>query len=192
PPVGTVGGSLMQLAAAGVRAHIAVHLSARRGFDVDAAGTSIHVLGAEGDGSPVEQVEEFTHRACNAFLKHFRGVSAPITLLGCEWSSALALSILRGIKDLPAFLSLHSLERQRSTMNEEVSRRIEEIEVRALREARAVLVHDPATAALASELAPDSGDRLLAPREIFPVQQFETGLDPGQVKARYHIGPVDP
>ena len=87
---------------------------------------------------------------------------------------------------------MHSLERQRSDLSGEISRRIEEIELSGLREVKAILVHDPATAEVAKYWVPECADRIRYARPIFPFQQFNSQLDPGAVKARYQVGPVDP
>src|SRR5262249_4009279 len=142
--------------------------------------------------APPGSVQRFARRACNAFVERFPASCPHVTVLGCEWSSGPALSILRGIKGAPTVLSLHSLERQRSDMSSEISRRIEEVELSELRAARAVLVHEAGTAEGAKFWVPECGDRITCARQPFPVEQFESKLDPGEVKARYQVGPVDP
>ena len=181
-----------QVAGALTRRGVALHVFSRNGFEVDAPGVSIHVLGEGEEEGLLDRVQEFTHRACNAFLKQFPGGAAPVTLLGCEWSSAPTLSLLRGVKNLPTILSLHSVERQRSDLGTEESRRIEEIELCGLREARVVLAHDAGTAEVVRQVLPECADRTVCARERFPVHQFRRDLDPGAIKARYQVGPVDP
>src|SRR5262249_20255850 len=39
---------------------------------------------------------------------------------------------------------------------------------------------------------PECADRIVQVYQRFPVQNFESKLDPGAVKARYQVGPVDP
>jgi glycosyltransferase involved in cell wall biosynthesis len=169
-----------------------VHVFARQAFVQEAPGVVVHVLGDAVAGDLLEQVQEFTHRACNAFLKQFQATPARVTLMGFEWSSVQALSILRGIKNLDMLLSLHSQERQRSDVSSEVSKRIEEIEVSGLREAKTILLHEPATAAVAKACVPECAERLTSLRQMFAVEPFNTKLDPGAIKARYQVGPVDP
>jgi glycosyltransferase involved in cell wall biosynthesis len=190
-PDSPVGRFVANLAAALARRGTPVHLFVRRGPELAATGVSVHVLG-ESDGELLEQVQEFTHRACNAFLKLFPNGHYPLTLLGCEWSSVPALSLLRGIKDADMLLSLHSLERQRGDLGSDVSRRIEEIELCGIREARTVLVHEGGTAEVVKHWLPECADRLTCVRSIFPVAQFRGGLDAGAVKARVQVGPIDP
>jgi glycosyltransferase involved in cell wall biosynthesis len=170
----------------------AVHLFTRTPWDLDAAGGTVHAVGEAEDGGLIDRVQEFTHRACNAFLRHFRDASVPITLMGCEWSAVPTLSILRGIKDLNSILSLQSLERQRSDMTSELSQAIEAIELTGLREARTVLVHDPAVGEVARYWVPECADRTVCVRSPFPFERFNRGIDPGAVKARYQVGPIDP
>jgi glycosyltransferase involved in cell wall biosynthesis len=171
---------------------IALHVFSRKGFELDAPGVSVHVLGEGDDENLLDRVQEFTHRACNAFLKQFQGTAAPVTLLGCEWSAAPVLSLLRGVKNLPTILSLHSVERQRSDLTSEESRQIEEIELAGLREARVVLARDAGTAEVIRQVLPECADRTVIARERFPVHEFRRDLDPGAVKARYEVGPIDP
>jgi len=171
---------------------VAVHVFTRTAFDLDVEGAYLHVLGEGEDACLLDRVHEFTHRACNAFLRRFQGATAPITLMGCEWSAVPALSILRGIKDLNTILSLHSLERQRSDMKSDLSQQIEAIELTGLRETRTVLVHEPATAEVAKYWAPECADRITCVRSLFPTQRFNRTLDPGAIKARYQVGPIDP
>ncbi len=171
---------------------VAVHVFTRMPFILETEGASVYVLGEGEDACLLDRVHEFTHRACNAFLRRFQGTTPPITLLGCEWSAVPAMSILRGIKDLNTILSLHSLERQRSDMKSDLSQQIETIELTGLREARTVLVHEPATAEVAKYWVPECGDRATCVRSIFPTQRFNRTLDPGAIKARYQVGPIDP
>jgi glycosyltransferase involved in cell wall biosynthesis len=169
-----------------------VHLFSRLPFDPEPAGAMVHVLGGVEGGELLEQVQEFTQRACNAFLQRFPNGSARVTLMGFEWSSIQVLSILRSIKNLDMLLSLHSLERQRSDLSSDISKRIEEIELSGLREAKTILVHEPGTAEIAKSWVPECGERITCVRQRFPAEHFTTPLDPGAIKARYQVGPVDP
>ncbi len=171
---------------------VALHVFSRKGFEVEAPGVSIHVLGEGDEETLLERVRGFTHRASNAFLKQFQGSAAPVTLLGCEWATVGAVSLLRGVKDLPVILSLHSVERQRSDLTSAESRQIQEVELSGLREAKVVLVHDAGTAEVVRQLLPECAGRIVCARERFPVHQFRRDLDPGAIKARYEVGPIDP
>jgi glycosyltransferase involved in cell wall biosynthesis len=186
-----VGQFVARLAAAVAGRQTPVHLFARLPFEVEAEDVHVHVLGGVSEGDLLGRVQDFTHRACNAFLRQFVNGSL-VTLMGFEWSAAEALSILHGIAQAPAILSVHSLERQRSDMTSEVSRQIEAIEHRGLREARTVLVHDGATAETAKYWVPECASRIVPARQMFPVKDFRGVLDPGVVKARYQVGPIDP
>ncbi len=190
-PESIVGRFVSQLAEALTRQDIDLHLFARHDFQLEAPNVFLHVLG-ESSGDLLEQVHEFSHRSCNAFLKLFPSSCSHVTLMGFEWATIPGLSILRGIKSIDILLSLHSLERQRSDMSSELSRSIEEIELGGLREARAILVHEPATAEVARFWVPECAERVVAVRQRFPVELFQGQLDAGQIKARYQVGPVDP
>jgi glycosyltransferase involved in cell wall biosynthesis len=187
-----IGRWVTRLAGALARKQVAVHLFSRKGPEQDTPGVSIHAVGECPGDDLHAQVQDFTNRACNAFLQRFQASSAPITLLGCEWSTVPALSLLHGIKQLNVVWSLHSLERQRSDVSSELSKQIEEIELRGLREAKAILIHEPATAEVAKYWVPECADRLVSARQPFPIASFDSTFDPGAIKARYQVGPIDP
>jgi glycosyltransferase involved in cell wall biosynthesis len=174
------------------RRQIAVHLFARDDFDSVVHDVCVHPVGACDEGTLIGQVQEFAHRACNQFLKLFTSGASHVTLMGYEWSAMPALSILHGIKNLSALLYLHSLERQRSDMSSDLNREIEEIELTGLREARSIIVQDAATAEVAKYWVPECGERITNSRPMFPAHLFTKQLDPGRIKARYQVGPVDP
>jgi glycosyltransferase involved in cell wall biosynthesis len=113
-------------------------------------------------------------------------------VIAYEWSSAGVLPLLRGLRNVQGTLSLHSLERQRSDVTSETALKISEIEREAMEAARTLLVHDPATAEAARLWMPACADRLVPARSLFPAADFEADLDPGEVKARYQVGPIDP
>jgi glycosyltransferase involved in cell wall biosynthesis len=191
-PDSPVGRNAARTVAALARREVPVHLFARHDFGDAAGGAAVHAVGDCPGGDLVDSVQEFTRRACNAFLQHFADGLAHVTPLGYEWSAMPALSILRGVKNLSGLVSVDSLERQRSDMSSDLSRRIAAIELAGLREARTVLVQNPAAGEVAKYWVPDCADRLVPARQPFPMDTFDTGIDPGAVKARYQVGPVDP
>jgi glycosyltransferase involved in cell wall biosynthesis len=191
-PGSEVGDAVAKTIKALGRRRTPVHLFCRQSFALEGPGIHVHPVGVSTEGELLEQVQEFTRRAGNAFLQCFPAGAAPATLMGYEWSTVPVLSLLRGIKNLDALLSLHSLERQRSDMTSELSKQIEEIELSGLREARLLWVQEPATAEVAKYWVPDCADRLVTARKPFPFHHFDTGLDAGQIKARYQVGPIDP
>jgi glycosyltransferase involved in cell wall biosynthesis len=191
-PDSPVGKNAARTVAALARRQVPVRLFARHDFGDAVAGAAVHAVGDCPDGDLVDSVQEFTRRACNTFLQYYADGSAHVTLLGYEWSAMPALSILRGVKNLSGLVSLDSLERQRSDMSSDLSRRIAAIELAGLREARAVLVQNPAAGEVAKYWVPDCADRLVPARQPFPMDTFDTGSDAGAVKARYQVGPVDP
>lgn len=193
PPDGPVGWQVSHTATALARRGNRVHLFTRHAYPAAAAeGVQVHAVG-EGDGAGLlAQVQNFTSRATNAFLQQFpHGVNS-VTLMGYEWSSAPALSLLKGISNARTVLSLHSLERQRSDMSSELSRHIEEIEQTGLREAGALWMHDSAAAEVAKYWVPECAGRIVPAWEPFPAHHFQGVTDAGAVKARYQVGPVDP
>ncbi len=169
-----------------------VHLFSRSPAPTDIPGLINHPVGdTEGDDL-LARVQEFTSRAANAFLHQFPGGSPHVTLMGYEWSGAGPLGLLRGLKNNRTIFSIRSLERQRSDMTSEISKRINEMECTTLREAQVILTQEPAAAEVARFWVPECAARLLAARQPFPVAHFSNKIDPGEVKARYQVGPVDP
>jgi glycosyltransferase involved in cell wall biosynthesis len=192
PPDSIIGDQVKKLAGALTQRSLAVHLFARHDFALDAETIPVIVVGESAEEDLVSQVQTFTQRACNAFLSHFAGSAAHVTLLGHEWSTFPALSILRGVKNHRALLSLHSLERQRSDLSSDVGQRIHALECAGLNEAQGLLIHGAATAETARALVPECADRIVLAEQPFPVEPFQQGLDAGTIKARYQVGPIDP
>jgi glycosyltransferase involved in cell wall biosynthesis len=191
-PASGIGRSVGQLAAALAERSISLHLFAPRAFDLNAPGVYMHALGDCTEGGLLERVQEFTRQASNAFFRQFPTGADQVTLLGFEWSTVPALSLLRGTRNVDFILSLDSLERQRSDMGSDLSRQIEDIERTGLREARAILLNCPAAADVARALVPECAGRISLAPEVFPADLFALDLDPGAVKARFQVGPVDP
>lgn len=187
-----VGQAVLQTVAALAQRRTTVHL-----FSPFASGLTIpdlhnHPVGeVEGDDL-FARVQEFTSRAANAFLHQFPGGSPQVTLMGYEWSGAGPLGLLRGLKNNRTVFSLRSLERQRSDMTSDISKRINEVECSTLRESQVILVQEPAAAEVARFWVPECAARVTAARQPFPIEHFNSGIDAGQVKARFQVGPVDP
>ena len=190
-PDSAVGQSVATMARAIAKFETPVHIFARKPFDVDVAGVYMHAVGGGSEESLFMQIQDFTCRATNAFLREFHD-NAQVTLMGFEWSAIPTISLLRAIRNVSFVLSLHSLERQRSSLTDGLSRYIEETELAGLREARLVLCHDESTADVARRCVPECADRieLLSPPTM--IQDFRFMLDPGEVKKRFQIGPTDP
>lgn len=191
-PAGPIGQYVARTVAALAERGTPVHVFSRRPFDFFHPQVYVHAVGECPGHSLLSQVEEFTRRACNDFQRHFRADDDQVTLLAHEWSTIPAVSLLRSSRGLPALLSLTSMERQRSDLRSEESRRIDEIEVAGLREAASVLVHDGKTGEMARTLLPEAAPRLVPAQWTFPAHEFETRIDPGAIKARHAIGPIDP
>src|SRR5262249_41614608 len=145
----------------------------------DPAGVSVHVLGDCGGDYLPEQIEEFTHRASNAFLQHFRNAPASVALIGFEWATVQAPSLPHVVKRGETLLSRSSLERQRSDLSSEVSQRIDEIEQKGLREVGTLPLPAPATGEIAAGCVPECAGRIVYARERFRAEDFATGIDAG-------------
>jgi glycosyltransferase involved in cell wall biosynthesis len=193
PPDSYIGGHVARTLAvlAGREPARGVHLFSRHPFVIDHPGVRVHVVGTSEEGDLVDQALEFTRRAGNAFLQQFPA-SMPVGVIGYEWTSAPVLSLLRGLRNQSGVLSLHSLERQRSDLSSDIARKIADIEREGIETARTLIVHDGGTAEVARHWLPECADRTVLARSPFSTTSFETGIDPGAVKARYQVGPVDP
>jgi glycosyltransferase involved in cell wall biosynthesis len=192
PPGSGVAGRVEPLLTALAGRDISLHLFVPRALPLAIPGATIHVVGECRALDLIAQVQEFGRRAANTFLKLFRDTAAPITLMGCDWSAVPPLTLLRSIKNLDVLLCVQSLERQRSDMTAEISKQIEEIEVSGLRTACGILAWEPAAAECARTVCPSASRRILDVPALFPTDAFSACIDPGAVKARYDIGPVDP
>jgi glycosyltransferase involved in cell wall biosynthesis len=192
PPDGTISRWVAGVTGALARRQTVVHLFSRQPFALEAPGVTCHALGGADDGDLFAQVQDFTSRAAKAFVRECHGASGKVSVIGCEWSSVPVLSLVHGTQNADILLALHSLERQRSDMTSDISREIEGLEQSGLREARAVLFQEEATAAAAKALVPECAAKLVSGLPEFPVHRFTRQLDPGHVKARYQVGPIDP
>ncbi len=190
-PGTVIGQYINNLADALAKWRTNVHIFVRESVNLDIPGVHIHAVGNPAGDNLLEQVEQFTRLASNAFLREFDDCRN-LMLMGFEWSAIPTISLLHGIKNLGMILSLHSLERQRSYMAGELSRSIEEIELSGLREARLILTHDPVTAEIAGRCVPECDQRILVTNPMTVIQNFLFDLDPGEVKKRFQVGPTDP
>ena len=191
-PDSAVGRFVTKAAHALAKRRVSVHIFSRRAFKPERPEIRVHPVGVGSQGSLIEQVNEFTHHACNSFLRTFQGPSEGITLMGHEWSAIPAISLLHGIKNIGAVVSMHSMERQRSALDVPESKWIEETELSGLREAKSIIVHDPGTADLVATCLPDCREPLVNASPEIPLAGFEFNLDPAEVKGRFQVGPVDP
>ena len=191
-PESVVGQFAMTTALALAKREIQVHIFSRRPFGGSSEGIKVHPVGSCDEGDLIARVNQFTRRACNSFLGVFHDRAANVTLMGHEWSTIPALSLLHGIKNIGAVLSLHSLERQRGGQDTGIGRWIDETELAGIREARSIIVHDPCTAEIVENCVPECVDRMVDARSEIPMAGFKFDLDPGEVKQRFEVGPVDP
>lgn len=171
-----------------------VHVFSRKDFELNVPRLQCYPVGdcSDGTGDLIAKVHEFGKRACHWLLKEVADGCSDLTLLGYEWSSIPAMSILRGMKHYPSILSLSSMERQRSDMTQELNWNIEKIEMDGLREAHQVILQCPNLADVVSALLPDCLDKMVPACRPFPRENFQPDIDPGEVKARYQVGPIDP
>jgi glycosyltransferase involved in cell wall biosynthesis len=147
----------------------------------------LHALGVPDGDDLVAQAHEFARRVRTAVA---RDVGAPVSALAYEWGTIPALLALG---EGPRVLCLETLERQRSDdMSRPFSAAVEEIERSGLAAVQHAIVRSGETAEHAGRLLPGCADRLVHSRWVFPSHEFAPVPDPGEVKARYHVGPVDP
>ncbi len=191
-PQSAVGRFVTKTALALAERQTQVHIFSRHRFEPNAAEVQVDAVGSGTEKDLIGRVHEFTRRACNSFLRRFHGSTANVTLMGHEWSTVPAISLLHGIKNVGAVLSMQSLERQRSGLDTGISKWIEETELAGMREARSIIVHDPGTAEIIKNCLPECADRIVDVCPGIPMAGFQFDLDPGDVKARFQVGPVDP
>ena len=192
-PDSVVGRFVEESARALAKRQIPVHIFSPRAFELDTPEIHSHPVGACQRDGLIEGVHEFTRRACNSFLRKFHDTPDGITVMGHEWSAFAAVSLLHGIKNIQMTVSLHSMERQRGGGVESgVAKWIEETELAGLREARSIIVHNPGTAEVIRDCVPECADRIVNAGAEIPMAGFRFDADPGEVKQRFTVGPVDP
>jgi glycosyltransferase involved in cell wall biosynthesis len=169
-----------------------VHVFGRRPFAEGAPGVHNHAVGDCVCDDLLGSVREFTRRNCDAFRRAFPLGAAGVTLLAHDWSAVPAALTLKATHGLEVLVEYHSLEWQRTDVVGETARQIAEIELSGLREARTILVHQASTRDCALRVLPECAGRLEDVRIPFPVHLFRNDLDPGAVKARFQVGPIDP
>jgi len=191
PQAGAVGQYVAALAPACAAHGVGVHIFSRQAFDCGGPEVTIHVLGKDPESGLLQGAEDFTARARAAFTEALAAEAEEVTALCHEWTCIGVLTELQS-QGVRAILSLHSLECQRSDMSSEMSRSIQEVERLGLEAATSILVHAQATADAVHRLLPACFERTVQLRRPFPAAEFDSRLDPGPVKARYQVGPVDP
>ena len=192
-PESAVGQFVAKTALALANRKTEVHLFAQKAFDLDLPGVDVHPVATSDNKEDLKKaVDEFTSRASNAFLSTFNGTAEDVTVVGHEWSTVPILSLLHGVKNVDTVLSLHSLERQRGGLGSDLGQWIEETELSGIREARSIIVHNPSTADVIKSCVPDSAERIVDAGLGVPMAGFHFDRDPGEVKARFDVGPVDP
>ena len=204
PQAGAIGQYTAALAPQCADHGVEVHVFSRTAFDCaphpslspggrgwGEGGVKIHVLGDDPASGLLQSAEDFTARARAAFTAALGADAAEVTALCHEWTCIGVLTELRPL-GVRTILSLHSLECQRSDLSSETSRSILEVERLGLAVAESILIHEQAAADAARRLLPACGERLVHLRQPFPAAEFDSRVDPGAVKARFQIGPVDP
>lgn len=174
------------LSAAGAR----VILCARHALPAG-DGVISHVVDVPASPDPLEIARGFAAGVEPILHKEASSAQGRLGVLAYEWQSIPALMLSRG-DQVKRVLSLQSLETQRSDMTSRMSLEIKQIERNGLSAAQVVILHDGETVAHAEQLAPGARARVHFARSPFPAEEYESRLDPGEVKARYAIGPVDP
>jgi glycosyltransferase involved in cell wall biosynthesis len=187
---GPVGEHVVQTSLALARNTCDVVIFSRNPFEISDTDIRVLAIGPEQTGDLTGNALEFCQRASLAFTREFGADTRSVTLLAHEWSSIPAL--LAAPPGLTTILCLHSLESQRSDLSSAASREIQEIEIKGLESAGHILIADDKTAAAATRLKPDCAPRIVRARCEFPIQDFANTQDPGAIKKRVNIGPVDP
>jgi glycosyltransferase involved in cell wall biosynthesis len=169
-----------------------VHVFARSAFPSADAAVHVHAVGEDAGDDLIDRVRSFGRRATAAFDQQFARVPSNMVLMGHEWAAIPVLSEIAPRHDLRSVLSLHSLETQRSDMKSALSQEILKLEADGLKSATSVLIQENAAAAHAVATVGDCAKRLVYAYRPFATRPLVADLDPGAVKARYQIGPIDP
>jgi glycosyltransferase involved in cell wall biosynthesis len=191
-PGGAIATYLTNYAGALAARGITIHIFSRKPIPVSAPGIQVHPVGPETTGDLLLGAKDFAAQAAAAFEQVFPRERSEVILLGHEWMAIPALTEISSRRRLPAILSMHSLESQRSDMQSEFSRAIQQIEASGLRGAHVMLVHDVNTGVHARNLVRECEGRIVHARIPFTFRPIVADLDPGAVKARFHVGPIDP
>ena len=142
--------------------------------------------------SVIDQSKDFAERT-HAALQQNPCAARHVVAFGSEWTSVRALERLSNAGTMATILSFDSLECQRSDMSSQLNREIEAIESAGLQSALARARCQRRRGSPRPSYRPELRSQAppcLPPRS--PAHDFQSNLDPGEVKARYHIGPVDP
>lgn len=195
-PETPVGQYVSKLVDALSRRLVDVHLFTRLPFAIDGAKVRVHQVSPPRQEVEAEKllasVEDFTLDCAEAFNKQFPANAPVPALMGVEWSSIDTLQILREQTRTEYLLALSSLERQRSDLSSETSKRIAEVEIAGLRDARTILAQEDGVSEAIRLQLPECRGKVVGAVKPFPTHRFTGVTDPGQIKARYQIGPVDP
>lgn len=191
-PAGPVAARTARVAEALAARGREVHVFCRLPIAVGDTRVVIHVVGAQDSGDLVEQTVDFGRRVAEAVHQQRNGSRAQLILIGQEWGALPALLQLGEEPGVETMLALQSLERMRSDLGSALSQRIHDLEIHGLRSVRAVLAQDGTVSTEITKLVPECAPRVVQARTAFPVDEYTLDLDPGAIKARYDVGPVDP
>ncbi len=154
-------------------------------------GVTARVVNLDAGPDLLSTATQFGERVRDGLLRDVAG-RGEVHVLAHEWQAIPAMLALPAAAVSRRVLSLQSLETQRSDMSTHSSLEIKRIEREGILGAQAIVVRDGDAALHAEQLAPSVRDHLHYARQPFPAHEFQSSLDPGEVKARYAIGPVDP
>lgn len=198
-PVGGVATHVTELGAALERRGHEVHVFTRPGYGTGGVnridGVWYHFCPHSLRSNLVDEIQEM----CRSFVWHFHQTEDHIgrfdVVHGHDWLASNAMAwVKKGRPDHKAVLTMHSTEYGRcgNSFHDGVCKRIREHEQHGTRVADRVI-------AVSNYLKGELRWIYNLPEEktsvIYngcPVRQFDGWLDPGAVKRRYGIGPVDP
>lgn len=188
-PIGTyVANTAKHLVEQGTK----VHIFSRGAFANVASGVELHVVGEDVTDDLIDRVRSFARRGMKAVRAAFpNGIPSNAVLMGHEWASIPLIAEFAGL-GLRTIFSIHSLETQRSDMKSALSQEILKIETDGLRAATSVLIQQDAAASHAITAVPECGSKIVYAHHPFSTRPIVAELDPGSIKAKYTIGPIDP
>ncbi len=196
--LGGLGVHVTELAAGLERRGHEVHVVTRRGpgqADYDRVeGVHYHRIDHAQDENFVVMMDLMCKAMVHRFHEVTRLVGAFDLVHAHDWLTANTLAYVRDGWGTPGILTMHSTEygRDGNVFHDGMARWVRDTEASGCREAKLVIA---VSAFLAAELQRIYGvphDRIHVVPNGVAYHQFDGFIDPGPVKGRYAIGPLDP
>jgi glycosyltransferase involved in cell wall biosynthesis len=149
-----------------------------------------HLIPGNTNTDLLSQAHSFSRNVADIFETVFPPNAPQPTIMAFEWSAIPALLMLSNGQR--TILALGSLERQRSDMRQDINRQIEQIEISGIKTAKALIVRDEIVVSKIGEIVQGVEPKTHILGGSIPAHLFQGISDPGVVKRRFTIGPIDP